>query len=180
MNKKIRIALLILAAIVILAFVYFANSGKRTPKMHNYGAGPYSDHQISMLYQDAFTPGITIDQLESACDVRYLDKDADTKTVIVPGDSQVLILNYDEDGTLQSGSVHTMSRESADFDRISEGESIRTVMEIDPDGDYSYLFSGRNDIPKVSYHYTPDGYCIQITYDSNNEILEMVKTMLEE
>ena len=178
--KKYRIVYFVLAAVVILSLVFFGVFGKRASKTHNYGSGPYTNKQISTIYQDTMRQGISISELESACDVTYLDKEADTKTVVIPGDTSVLVLKYDENGELESGAIREMSRESETFDAVNEGVSIHRVMELDPDGDYGFAFSGRNDLPRHSYHYTPDGYCIDITYDDNNEVVQVEKTKLGE
>ncbi len=176
--KKYRIVYLALAAIVILSLVFFGVFGKRASKTHNYGSGPYTNKQINTIFQDTMRQGMSISELESACDVTYLNKEA--ITIVIPGETSVLVLQYDENGELESGSIREMSRESETFDAVNEGISIHRIMELDPKGDYGFTYSGRNDLPRHSYHYTPDGYFIDITYDDNNEVVQVEKTRLGE
>ena len=51
-----------------------------------------------------------------------------------------------------------------DLERIQIGDSIDSVMEKDPNGDYIFLYTGHGE-PWVSSHYTEDGYYILIEYD---------------
>ena len=56
------------------------------------------------------------------------------------------------------------------------GRHLSDVQTIDPEGEYLFLYTGRNDVPKVSTHYTTDGFVITITYDKNNVIEKIEKT----
>ncbi len=58
----------------------------------------------------------------------------------------------------------------SDFNLLSIGQQLADVKMLDPKGDYIFLYTGRADIPRVSTHYTSDGYLITITYDDNNII----------
>ncbi len=61
----------------------------------------------------------------------------------------------------------------SDFDNLKTGQSLDDVREIDPDGEYLFLETGRNDTPKVSSHYTKDGYFITVEYDDANVIISI-------
>ena len=36
------------------------------------------------------------------------------------------------------------------------------------------MYTGRDDLPKISYHYTKDGYEVAVSYDENLKITEIV------
>lgn len=58
----------------------------------------------------------------------------------------------------------------ADFDKLSIGQSLKEVKELDPNGFYTWTETGRNDTPKISTHDTCDGYEITIQYSDDNII----------
>ena len=179
MKKKARIGLLVLAVIFILGFIYFATSKRDKKEELVYTPGPYSDEQLDLISQKSFSQKQTMDDLENICDVQYVEKDSPEKLAVVTGDSQVLVIHYDEYGNMQSQKMCAISPSSEEFEALSAEDSVNSVMNIDPQADYGFLFTGRNDAPKLSYHITEDGYCIEVSYDSNNNITDIVKSPLE-
>lgn len=83
-----------------------------------------------------------------------------------------LILDIDK---LSSPLELPVSVESKHFESINIGESIDNVQKIDPLGDYIFLYTGRNDFPKISTHYTSDGYIIGIHYDEDYHVIKIDK-----
>ena len=55
---------------------------------------------------------------------------------------------------------------------------MKRTMAIDPNGEYLFLYTGRNDTPKVSSHYTKDGYLITIEYDVSNVIISINEELI--
>ncbi len=55
---------------------------------------------------------------------------------------------------------------------------LEEVRAIDPDGEYLFLYTGRNDVPKVSSHYTKDGYLITIEYDESNAVVSVEQELV--
>ena len=66
----------------------------------------------------------------------------------------------------------------SDFDKLVKGQSLDEVRAIDPNGEYLFLYTGRNDAPKVSSHYTKDGYLITIEYDVSNVITSINEELI--
>ena len=64
MKKKIRIGLLILAAVLVVGFVYFALSGRNTKKEWVYTPGPYSDEQLQQINQNNILNDASLSDLE--------------------------------------------------------------------------------------------------------------------
>lgn len=58
----------------------------------------------------------------------------------------------------------------AEFEKLSIGQSLEDVKELDPKGFYIWTETGRNDTPKISTHDTCDGYEITIQYNEDNTI----------
>ena len=77
---------------------------------------------------------------------------------------------FDENGKKISGDIYEASQTKFKFNTISVGQSLEDVKKLDQKGNYIFLYTGRADIPRVSTHYTSDGYLITITYDDNNII----------
>ena len=172
--------MIILAAVLILGVVYYVISNKSVIKDPVYTPGPYSDEQLERINQENALRRDSISDLEKTCDVQYVDKDSPDRIAVVTGETQVLVIHFNEDGKMQSQEMRPVSPASAEFEALSAKDPINSVMEIDSNAQYGFLFSGRNDSPRLSYHYTRDGYCIEITYDDNYEIANIVKTKLED
>ena len=94
------------------------------------------------------------------------------------GDGRVAVLMFDPSGNNLSGSVYSTQQPKKSFDELSVGQSLEDVRAVDPDGEYSFLFTGRNDIPKVSTHYTTDGYMITIEYSASNTITGIIEELI--
>lgn len=60
----------------------------------------------------------------------------------------------------------------------SNVHTLKDVISLDPDGDYTFLYTGRNDTPKVSTHFTSDDYMVEITYGESNTIIKSTKNKL--
>lgn len=54
-----------------------------------------------------------------------------------------------------------------DFENIAIGTSVFEITKLDPDADYDFLYASWTEYPKVSYHYTADGYRVTLYYDDN-------------
>ncbi len=86
------------------------------------------------------------------------------------GDHTVAIITFDNLGNKIAGTVYSMQLSKSDFSSLTNGCSLNDVQKIDPFGEYLFLYTGRNDVPRCSTHYTTDGYLISIMYDDNNII----------
>ena len=76
------------------------------------------------------------------------------------GDGSIAIFLFDGSGNRLLGSTYSTQLLKSDFDGLVKGQSLDEVRAIDPNGEYLFLYTGRNDTPKVSSHYTKDGYLI--------------------
>lgn len=83
------------------------------------------------------------------------------------GIEKVAVLLFDSDGNKLFGKIYDTKKLKSDFSELKNGDSLKDVQNIDPNGEYLFLFTGRNDASRVSYHYTRDGFVIMIEYDNN-------------
>ena len=90
------------------------------------------------------------------------------------GETKVLQLMFDAiSGDRLSSLFHSTFCSKNEFEPLAIGQSLSDVQAIDPNGEYWFLYTGRNDMPWVSTHYTTDGFIIRVTYDQNNVIEEI-------
>lgn len=90
--------------------------------------------------------------------------------VIYCGETKSLVLIFDAFGNRMTESLYNLNVSKSAFETIFEGSLLSEVQAIDPQGEYLFLYTGRNDVPRVSTHYTTDGFVVSITYDKNNII----------
>lgn len=94
------------------------------------------------------------------------------------GNGSVAILVYDSSGNKILGNIYSMQLLKTDFNGLKKGQSLDEVIAIDPDGVYLFLYTGRNDIPRKSSHYTKDGYLITVEYDVSNVIISINEELI--
>ena len=105
--------------------------------------------------------------------IECLRKDNETYRVAYLGNECIAVILFDGLGNKLNGKIYSIQLLKSDFDRLIIGQPLDEVRKTDPNGDYLFLYTGRNDIPKVSTHYTKDGYLITIEYDASNIIVSI-------
>lgn len=126
----------------------------------------YSDEQLSEI---AKLSG-SMNDITDSYKTNYKTKVDVGYRVIYRGETKILMLIFDESENKVSSSFHDMTLNKDAFNMICVGSALSEVRAIDPQGDYLFIYAGSNDIPRVSMHYTMDGFVITITYDKNNMI----------
>lgn len=118
----------------------------------------------------------------SELNIRYpiecLRLDSENYRVSYLGDGCVTVLRFDKFGNKLLGSIYSTQHLKSDFDGLVKGMLLKDVRKIDPEGEYLFLYTGRNDTPKVSSHYTKDGYLITIEYDVSNVIISINEELI--
>ena len=137
----------------------------------------YSDEQLTETAESVDTKDKLIEQYPTAYTrtVSMVQNDISnaipTVEVCYRGATKVLRLMFDGiSGSKISSHFYNTCCSKNEFDTLAIGQSLLDVQTIDPGGEFNFLYTGRNDVPKVSTHYTTDGFVIIITYDSNNMI----------
>ena len=115
----------------------------------------------------------SLNELNVKYPIECLRKDDEMYRVSYLGDESITIVLFDSSGNKIMSNTHGAHLLKSDFDGLVKGKSLVEVRAIDPNGEYLFLYTGRNDIPKVSSHYTKDGYLITIEYDASNVIISI-------
>lgn len=115
----------------------------------------------------------SLNELNIKYPIECLREDNGMYRVSYLGNGSIAIFLFDNSGNRLFGSTYITQLLKSDFDGLVKGQSLDEVKAIDPDGEYLFLYTGRNDTPKVSSHYTKDGYLITIEYDVSNVIISI-------
>lgn len=120
----------------------------------------------------------SMNELNSKYPIECLRKDDGVYRVSYIGHGSIAVLLFDNTGNRMSGNIYNTHLLKSDFNTIVEGQLLEEVRAIDPNGEYLFLYVGRNDIPKISSHYTKDGYLITIEYDDSNNITSINEELI--
>ena len=120
----------------------------------------------------------SLNELNNKYPIECLREDNGMYRVSYLGDASVAIFLFDGYGKKVFGRTYTTQLLKSDFDRLVKGQPLDRVRAIDPNGEYLFLYTGRNDTPKVSSHYTKDGYLITIEYDDSNVVTSMNEKLI--
>ena len=91
------------------------------------------------------------------------------------GSAKVLIVRFNLEGKKINSNIYKTIWLKDDYClNLDVGKSVLSeVRNFDPVGQYYFLYTGRNDTPRISYHYTADGYWLKIHYNDFNTITKM-------
>lgn len=115
----------------------------------------------------------SLNELNIKYPVECLRKDNGMYRASYLGDGSIAIFLFDGSGNRILSNTYSIQLLKSDFDKLAKDQSLDEVRAVDPTSEYLFLYSGRNDIPKVSSHYTKDGYLITIEYDVSNVIISI-------
>ena len=120
----------------------------------------------------------SLNELDKKYPIECLRKDDGIYRASYLGEDRIAILLFDSSGNRICSNIYNTQLLECAFDSLEKGKSLDEVMAIDPEGNYLFLYTGRNDTPKKSQHYTKDGYLITIEYDVSNTITSISKKMI--
>lgn len=112
----------------------------------------------------------SINELNSKYPIECLRNNEGTYRASYLGKGRVAVILFDNSGNKIFGNIYNALHLKSDFSGLAKGQPLEKVREVDPEGEYLFLYTGRNDTPKLSSHYTKDGYLITIEYDYSNTI----------
>ena len=124
----------------------------------------YNEEQLDEIVQFGGRLDELLENYPMAC-VRRIDSGYRTAYL---GEASVAVLIFDDCGVCLFASVHKTSKMRSDFESIAPGQFVDDVRNFDPDGQFLFLYTGRNDSPKESAHYTKDGYMVIIRYNASH------------
>ena len=141
----------------------------------------YSDEDLDIIYHEIYDNKKTLSDLERQYAVRYIDalqitdvNGKELKSVVLFGETKYLYFRFDADERVQFAWIKSLSPNSAEFDQLSAGDAFEKVRELDPDGDYPFLFASWSGYPKISYHYTADECLVVIHYTADGKTVEEI------
>lgn len=67
---------------------------------------------------------------------------------------------------------------SKSLSKIEIGMSVEVVQEIDPEGNYSFMYASWSGFPAISYHYTTDGYQFFVHYNDFWQVDKITSELL--
>ena len=120
----------------------------------------------------------SIDDLNAQYPIECFREDNGTYRVAYLGKGCIAVLLFDNSGNSYWGNIYNTQLLKSDFEVLKKGQLLEDVRKIDPNGEYLFLYTGRNDTPKASYHYTKDGYLITIEYDALNNIISISEELI--
>lgn len=115
----------------------------------------------------------TINELDELYPVECIRALEDGYRTAYKGISCVAIIKFDSFGKKLFAQYYDVYLSKIDFDGLKVGDSLELVQNTDPKGTYSFLYTGRNDLPKISTHCTTDGYMINVEYDNNGNVINI-------
>ncbi len=121
----------------------------------------------------------TINQLNSEFPIQCLRTVKSEYQAVYRGDQKLLIIVFGLNGDKVLSKIYNVSKISSIFDGLTAENTLDEIQKLDPLSDYTFLYTGRNDIACVSYYCTYDGYMIQISYNDNNAITAIEKTYFD-
>ena len=133
-------------------------------KIHDLVTRIYTESELSEIK----TYKGSIFEFDEKYPIECVRKNHERYTVSYLGENKVLIATFDSNGSFIYSWKYHMSGLKSDFDAVSAGWSIDQILEIDPNGTYFFLYTGRIDPPYISIHCTKDGYMINIEYEFND------------
>ncbi len=173
----------LIAVIVLLLMICSCAKGGRNliiaisppdKSMVDLASKVYDEQQLSELVK--FNG--SLNELNAEYPIECLREDNGTYRASYLGDGSIAVILFDDSGNILFGNIYSTQLTKSDFDGLTKGLLIEEVKTIDPNGGYLFLYTGRNDTPKVSSHYTKDGYLITIEYDDLNSIISINEELI--
>ena len=118
------------------------------------------------------------DDLNKTYPIQCIRKNEYGYMAVYRSSDSILLIYFSDKGEKTLGKKYPAEKSITDFENIYIGKTLDDVMVFDVSGDYSFLYTGRVDFPRKSYHITSDGYVIQITYDDNNTVVNIEKQVI--
>ena len=173
----------LLIVVLQLVFVFSACAkGDQDLKIAQSSSGKTLIELTSVIYEEQQLNEIVsfgkLDDLNEHYPIECVRKRDGIYRVSYLGGEQIAVVTFDVYGNKISGKVYSAQLSKAEFDAVKAGQTLSDVQALDSDGDYLFLYSGRNDLERISYHYSKDGYLISIKYDTDNTILSVTEELI--
>ena len=108
----------------------------------------------------------TVEDLNRIYPVECFREFKDGYRIVYCGENKICYLTVDINGVKRFGRVYALSKAKVDFNDVYLGQSVDSVIAIDPKGDFIFLYT-ESVGSRISTHFTIDGYMIKIHYDDS-------------
>ncbi len=140
----------------------------------------YSDED---MFDKIDTEKYTLDKLNKLYPVEFIKKykradDSYVDNVAYMTSYGYIILYYDKSGNYEFGKDIITEKSLKEFDVINIGDSVDDVQKFDENGEFLFLYTGCIDVPKISQHYTTDGYMVMVYYDSDYSVTKIENRLI--
>ena len=106
-------------------------------------------------------------------DVQMVKFDNDQQILFIKLKDRIVSIYIDVEGNSSFPIETTPLYQLVEYQALAVNGALSDMLKFDPEGQYLFLFAGRNDLPRVSQHFTSDGYYLVIKYDHDGKIDEM-------
>lgn len=134
----------------------------------------YSSDELT----DIFQLDVSMYELDQQYPIECLKKEGEYYTASYLGNNTIATITFNGSGQRIFGWIYDMSLSKEDFSQIVIGQSFEDVKKFDPKGDYTTFYTGVLVSPRVSNHYTKDGYLIRICYDDEAIITDITTILI--
>ncbi len=134
----------------------------------------YTDEELEEMGK---VEGLTLFQLNAIYPVESLRNYFSEYRATYFGDRYVLEVYFDKNQEFSSSWSYRCRIDSKKLDLVEIGDTLYDVKEIDPNF-HSTFGLGTDVFPDISVHYTTDGYIFTFTYDSEKEIIKIIKELI--
>lgn len=134
----------------------------------------YDEQQLSNIAKF----GGSLNELNDKYPIECLRKNVNIYRASFLGNDIIAVVAFNNSGKFLFGKTYAVQLSKSDFNEMKKGQSLEDVMATDPNGEYLFLYTGRNDTPRSSSHYTKDGYLITVEYDESNIITNITEELI--
>lgn len=129
----------------------------------------YSDRD---MFDKIDTEKYSLKELNELYSIEFIRKykradDSYVDNVVYMTSYGYIILYYDKSGNYEFGKDVIVEKSLKDFYVLNTGYSVDNMQKFDKNGNFSFLYTGYTGTPKISTHYTTDGYMVTVHYDSD-------------
>lgn len=140
----------------------------------------YSDKD---MFDKIDTEKYTLDKLNKLYPIEFIKKykradDLYVDNVAYMTSYGYIIIYYDESGNYEFGKNIIAEKSLREFDVLNIGDSVDDVQKFDENGDFLFLYTGYTGLPRISQHYTTDGYIVMIHYDSDYSVTKIENRLI--
>lgn len=122
----------------------------------------------------------TIGLLNQTIKIDCIKEQKNGYSVLLNTTEGYVLLGFDADEVYSYMKVihFSDSQLETQLNNISIGTHLSTVQNIDPKGDYTFLYTSSTQQNNVSYHYFKNGTCYQIFYDDSCRVTRIISELI--